>query len=260
MESVEGPESQATISVGIGQLFVLFPPDNTREKDHKLLDKVAPGVWKREDYSSLVVNSGLVAPFKMFPETCIGQSPFNTDFIAPFNPELGYIITGEDLSVPTRLEKMRRMREEGMIRRVYNKDISTALYVSSRDPESLRYATFDSDYEKKAFKELGFLSGVEVWKFGLPNYLFKPEIVEQLKKIRLQLFFPKSQYEARLEEELLNEGKLSFELFYPLDTGPLPVVDSEEDAIHLKKGLHLYLPSDMAKLQQISAKFVLGEN
>lgn len=260
METVEGLEPQGTKLVVIGQQFVLFSPNNTREEDQKLLDELAPGAWSREYYSSLVVDSGLVAPFKMFPKAYRTASPFSTDFMAPFNPELGYTITGEDFSVRTRLEKILRMRKEGMVRRIYNKKVSAALCASSRDPESLRHATFDSDYEKKEFEKLGFLSGAEIWKHGLPNYPFKPEIVEQLKKIRLQLFFPNSQYEARLEEYLLNEGRLFFELFYPLDTGPLPVVNSDEEALQLKEGFPLHLPSDIVRLQQISAKFVLGEN
>jgi hypothetical protein len=89
-------------------------------------------------------------------------------------------------------------------------------------------------------------------------------ILEILKRIKIQLFFPCGNYEGQASNLASNEGELNIESFYPFETGPLPKDNTlarfGEPFLHRGYLIGLPgLPEDEIKLWQIKAKFVLDD-
>jgi len=170
----------------------------------------------------------IMSVFDNFESESIGNATvyFVSHSFIPFDPKLGYQVTNEDLDAVKRLRKLDEAYN------VYNKDTK--------------------------IKERLFLFSLK----SLPNSLFlREEDIAVLRNLRVQLFFPYGSYEAQVRGDPLRQGKLSFDYFYPGDTGPLPQLDKDDlipGNIYPHKGLSLLLPKDMTKLSKIEARFVLA--
>lgn len=140
--------------------------------------------------------------------------------MTPFQPELGYQITQEDFSIGGRWQKTARL---GMENIDFNQNpLSLEINCGNINEVSLRCP---HDYSEVALRTI--------------------------RNLRLQFYFPTSSFEARAWLPALASGTILFEHFYPLDLGPMPVDN------RLYEGLNIFVPSDLDKLQQIAARFVL---
>lgn len=156
------------------------------------------------------------------------------EMITPFDPELGYTITNEDMNREARSKKLIRLssffrtREEEYID--FNK-APTALHVMT--------SSFDLPPSRNLDKT----------KDG--NY-FGQEMLELLSGLRIQVFVSKLALEAKPNTSSLQHGEIFFNDYYPRDTGPLPPVIQCNN-----QGFYIALPDDPEKLAQIGMKFVL---
>lgn len=173
--------------------------------------------------------------------------------ITPFEPELGYQIDSEDLKLESRLAKIERLKTQ------LEQDIDFV-----KAPLLLSIYMSDSDYTL-------------LYEWGLNKEQiaeYRKEIPKLLRKLRILISFPTSRFEARANEnQHLNITDWS--LFYPIDSGPLPtseppiplarkleipeIGESFPFILDIGEGFSLFLPSDLQKLAQIRARFVLAE-
>ena len=145
------------------------------------------------------------------------NGPIASVSFVPFNPDAGYQIGQEDLDPVSRQAKLDRS---------YKPDINEELFLFS-----LRSSSKDSA-----------IAGVD--KAVLEN-------------LRVQVFFPQGSYEARPSETSMENGKLDFQYFYPIDTGPLPQISEQSlGHIYMHKGHFILLPKDKEKLSKIEARFI----
>lgn len=190
--------------VQLGQRFHLFNP----EKRSTLLE-----------LPSITSPIPIIANFESIRESTVSIS------FVPFDPEIGYQLTTEDLDAVKRRRKLDDIRNRNP-----NTKVGLFLFSLEGSPDS-------------------------------PS--LKKEDIAMIKNLRVQLFFPYGSYEAQVKGEPLERGKLSFNYFYPLDFGPLPQLDENDDRElfghpYLHKGYWILLPRDMNKLSQIEARFFLA--
>lgn len=157
--------------------------------------------------------------------------------LTPFDPKSGYQINGSDFNIADRLDKVRAMSGKTREGRLYRK----------------------TDFPLK-------LHADAVTKY--PNRL-PPNMVFALK---MQIFFGEESFEASLAPTVTSRGNeitFGFDVFYPTSKGTLstprnPFDDPAEYTLEnlrlgLRKGLYVFLPSDLEKLTQIRAKLVLDQ-
>lgn len=150
--------------------------------------------------------------------------------ITPFDPELGYVITAEDLNLESRKKKIDR--EMG------RKKISTLCIIHPQ-------RTLDLTTRPNV-----------IGKDGIRHYNSLPENFPTLSLLRFQVSFPDVYLESRYCHD---KSGGSFDRFYPHDTGELPdvglLIGLYNQATY---GHRLILPNDPNKLAQIKGRFVLA--
>lgn len=170
------------------------------------------------------------------------------DVFTPFKPDYGYQVTNEDQQLESRIAKG-KLEEQ-------NKIIDDYKYAYGRP----KFTFMLHDLYKKG----GIEKAKELWPF--------------IQRFRLQIQFPGSPadvkrtdpewhtttiFEARPNTYDFGKDRLiSFKMFYPLDTGPLPSADPEEEKDYMQSdeptvGLGFKLPDDLEKLEQIKIKLIL---
>lgn len=200
----------------VGEPFPLFDPSGTIRVNEYLGKK---GFFQPFKLSTNELNT----PIPLLVNASVNNIYHKGVAMTPFQPELGYQISQEDFTVAGRWRKTGLLGRENID---FNQN-PLSLGVSDYGEETL-YIHQRHDY---------------------PN-----EVLQVVKRLRLQLDFPRGAYEAKAWLSALLSGIITFEHFYPLDLGPMPVDNT------LYEGLWIMLPSDLAKLQQIIAKFVLTDS
>ncbi len=175
------------------------------------------------------------------------------DLLSPFSPKDGYQIDADDLKLETRVKKDKDPKYSGYIDR-------------SKIPLVLSIRSGTTQLEKAGLAK----------KQGLGTTI-NPEFLPLIRRLRVQVFFPSSppdvapddpnfhsasSYEARPRPLFLNSTMpdINFLDFYPLETGPLPTTDPDDENLlksHLDQGFGLQLPLDLEKLKQIEIKFII---
>ena len=197
-------------TIRLGQRFVLFKPERTLEDHFGFRSRSAINLIER---SSIIRISVLASRL----ERREYGSP--SRYLHPFSPNEGYQITQEDFDLQALIEKHRMLDVLG--------DIPTKKYLvpwfnSLRDDETLNSNLYTESVDKKRFK---------------------PEILDQLKKIRLQLFFSTITYEGRPNVGMLENGHITIWQFLPPGVNFLPFND-----------LSIAVPEE--KLYQIEGQFL----
>lgn len=162
--------------------------------------------------------------------------------IAPFNPDIGYQIDSRDFTLESRIRKIQDLGIDNL----------DSFIDFAKAPFNLIIGG-----GKRTLRESG-LSRLSLRRF--PQCEFYPEVLSLLKAMRLLLFFPGGSFEAKPDEDSLEDGQLSFEDFLPQDSPPLPIAtDDDKWKRFLNKGFWLFVPSDPKKLSEIRARFVLAD-
>jgi len=224
----EQPKPEREIS--LGQDFSLFDPK------HTIKSRSQNEVTIFKSPIRLNLENNLETPLNIHAST---SPTYKGESITPFDPELGYQIDSEDLKLETRIQKMKRLHDT-LNRKI---DFSKApLYLAIYKHE------FDSTY-RLGLNEESKRNSV------LAGNLFPQEMFDLLKRLRVLVSFPegKGAFEAKSSLRELGHGSISFDNFYPVDSGPLPV-DNDLRLGVLHEGFLLVLPSDPEKLAQIKAR------
>ena len=210
----EQPKQERIVS--LGEEFKPFQLDRTEIIKRKI----------GYDFNSLLklnIKDGLQFDFRFLSMSDRGLKAMG---ITPFDPELGYQIDSDDLTLDTRIKKFRNLMDTGdYIDFSKASNVIVVMHLLSRDDIPISHSMLDL-----------------------------------LKKLRLYVFFPTSRYESKYWDNYLEPSTDAkgpwLSHFYPLDTGPLPT-----DIIqpYMNSGLKLYVPADLEKLSQIRARFVLAE-
>lgn len=153
--------------------------------------------------------------------------------LTPFDPELGYQITTEDLTLESRMKKLQEIEEK-----------------------------LPEDYVKKINEKapLGLRIANTIYGFDSRTDLDSDQILA-LKKINLQIRVGGMRLEGKNQKDA---GFFEYNSFYPFDTGPLPTDPTQNRYSNritramTSEGLPLLLPEDPKKLEQIRMKFALA--
>lgn len=228
MDNITEKEQPTIEVVRLGQAFPLFTKEMILPELTDQDKEFGPIVIL--DEPQIIPNLPIF--IRMRPLSELGSIPD----ITPFNLGDVYTITEDDLDPIKRFEKVKKTRLPKFDRESY-----------------FMLSIISSGKLKKSNPELFDMKGV-----------FKQEILETFRKLRLLVFFPQGErYEAQPRTEGLEKnGKLDFHSFYPLDTGPLPTPPEGSIRIgdpNLRKGYDLRLPRDMSELSRIVAKVVIVE-
>jgi len=222
----EQPKQERLIT--LGEEFSLFDPKYTNEDFNPNLnvDQFRSQIKLNVEEVNIPITNYAVP--SRSPK---GQS------ITPFNPELGYQIDSEDLTLESRIAKMRRLDKE------LRQNIDFAKAPLNIDILSPNYALHELGLNRKN---------------QMAGYTSSQKMLDLSRRLRVVVIFPKSRFEAFPWETSLFLGEVQFRLFYPIDSGPLPI--SKTYSISgPQEGFSLYVPSDQEKLAQIRAKFVLAD-
>jgi hypothetical protein len=235
-ETWQPQQPEATTSppeIRLGQRFPAFPVAHT---------SVIPRLpaWGYDGIPRYEAQAMLHTDF--LPPMTVTFSAFPTwkhysQAFTPVTPERGYQFTPEDYEPRTRQQKLAPMLIDQA------EDIS----------DNPMLLSADIGYED--IKTLG----LHHQPHGLP--CFRPEVAEQLQRLRLQLVFRSDEtsqrYEAAPDHPLTVEQSVSFfQGFYPIDFGPLPVPSGYE--WDLSAGIQIATPSDAELLGQIEGRFLLA--
>jgi hypothetical protein len=235
--------------VQLGEEFLLF--DTTRERSQVRYSDNGAFAGMR---SSICLETGFLGRLPI----SISAAPYakaRYAVITPFDREQGYPIDKEDLSLPSRMAKISRMKRElaEAIEGLY-------LFVFVANEDMLLNALLHT-------LSSGNATAPESAHASMLRYLF------------LTLKFPRgSSFTARASFNL-QRPLLRFGPFFPSDTGPLPgkmsttlappQTASERGASHIgnakhgediREGYDILLPFDQAKLQMIRARFLFLPN
>lgn len=223
--------------VKLGEEFQLFNPNRTEVTDEGVSDK---GLSNRTIGLKAGELPTLNFVFRLRPH--YGVEPIASRFY-PFDPEKGYKVTNEDYDPRKRAIKASRIfrdyvkEEYATPKKTYGQrylDFWASLYVS--DP-SLRL--YPNDKER---------------------FNFKPEIQKKIEKLRLHLFFPNLSFEGKPDPEYMKKGIPLFDIFYPLDSPPLPTSPSlrEEWYSSPHEGLSVSFPMNNPEYSQsVNGMFVM---
>jgi hypothetical protein len=235
-ETWQLPQPEALIrspEIHLGQRFPIFPAQHTSAIT-RLPGWGYEGIPRYE--AQAILQTDLLPPmpvtFSAFPTW-----KHYSQALTPATPERGYQFTPEDYDPRTRQQKLAPM-----------------LMGQSEDiPGNPMLLSADIGYED--IKALG----LHHQPHELPY--FRPEVAEQLQRLRLQLFFrsvgTSQRYEAAPDYPLTAEQSVAFfQGFYPIDFGPLPVPAGYE--WDLSAGVQIAVPNDAASLGQIEGRFLLA--
>jgi hypothetical protein len=186
-------------------------------------------------HSKVVLTSGVVPNFTVRINTFnVPAGP--THMITPFTPELGYQITDDDLELELRRVKVSTI--EGLKSTPRLTQASSSLYVDL-------YNSWEFAFQGLSrWSESGGLVLTSEADLFLKNLAFRVKVNG--------LAFEGHSWSGT--------GYQSIKEFFPLDmTGPLPapltIREQYEEAIF--EGFHLFLPSDLEKVQSMRGEFVL---
>lgn len=194
------------------------------------------------DNRILLLNIGIKSlPYIMFTPWARGWKRLERYFtVTPFQPSRGYQISQDDFNSRTRIEKIEKGGQE---------------IVDSTD---LMAISLDADWN--VFKDIGLTTTTTPYETKSGYFEFKPEVSRILKGLRLQVSFPTSSFASMPDDREFSMAALTFDNFYPIDTGPLAVPPEAEikaaglNPNHLKRGFALSVTPE--QLKQIKAKFV----
>lgn len=225
------PQSERIIS--IGEVFSPFDAqtnnmENTRQRP--LIGRDS-GLFMR---TTLVIDEDLSIPISISAVDMEerGIAIKKKDVLTPFDPDLGYPVDSEDFILEERKSKLARLEQE------IKKKIDLA-----KAPLGLQIESVDKEGRLK---------------------IFSPEISKQLKKLRVLVRAGDMRLEAEPSVSIdLEDGRLGFFFFYPVDTGPLadslfPLTSGEKPPY--PGPLWVNLPKDPEKLKQIKMQFILAED
>ena len=204
----ETQQIQAEI-IRIGQRFNLFKPERTLEDDFGFRSKINLAT------GSFMSRVTVIA--ERFEQRRSGPI---SRYFHPFNPEEGYQITQENFELQTTIEKHRKLDISG--KRPFKKYL-IPWFNSLRDDEAVNAHLYNEALGKK---------------------IFKPEILEELKRIRLQLFFPTNTHEGKPDGGMLGGGHITIWQFLPPGIDSLPFEE-----------LNIAVPEE--KLYQMEGEFIL---
>lgn len=218
--------------------------------------------------------------------------------LTPFNPELGYQLSEEDWDLETRIQKLINLKaQDGPLYGPARQTIADLSSLATNNPKLSRGYIYSRNANTIVrLKDIGVGETLKrddhaeavrvgdefsiVLKPGTPNekvhhttsfvknaFKFKPEALETLRRLRLQLFFPDfPNIEAEPEElHLQKYGTIRFEKFHPFNR-PLPVASKERIELDRQlrrlfeityRGLDVVTPHHLNQLSKIRAKFVM---
>ena len=226
-ETAEQPKPERVIK--LGEEFQLFDPQ-----------RVHVAKWgnqpSRYDYRLLLdIEDNFQLPLHVYTAdiddgdyTSMGRERY----LMPFGPrDDGYPIDPEDFNIKTRRSKLKRMQKE----------LQQPIDLTKNPLWLFLDTDVDELHELGLNKEKG------------DNYEFPYKMIDLLKRLRLTLKTPEGLFEATPSSDYPRTGTVFFGSFYPADFGPL----ATDDPVKLSYGLELALPSDLEKLSQIRARFVM---
>lgn len=166
--------------------------------------------------------------------------------IYPFNPEKGYTITNEDFDLKEREKKDKELYNE--IQR--QSALGESLEFTARCLNSPLQTT-DPDY--LAFRPESFY---DPELYDPETLKFKPNVKKIIERLRLHLIFPNVQLQGL--PQVFEGGDLKFDVFFPLDSGPL-AHNPSQTTIHdnLFTGVPVLFPNDPKYIEKVQGIFVL---
>lgn len=217
--------------VQLGQKFQLFKPERT--SFNKNDGKVKTGIALHIEGLPM-----LRFELELSPSDKIDPYPVGLTFF-PSDPEKGYTVTNEDFDPGTRTEKEDAIKDQPL------------------SPHSLKYLNFVCSFIDRgdSEKEQGdpeFYIQVKRSSIGFRR-IFKPKIMETLKRLRFLVLSPKASFEGEPDEGELNVGSIYFTKFYPFDTGPLPKIHEFGS-----EGIDVSFPTNIEDVQKVNGTFVLA--
>ena len=225
----EQPKPERTVK--LGEEFQLFDPKHIN-------------IYKWDDYDQfdyrflLNIEDNFQLPLTL-KASVLDMDAAKGDFLLPFGPrEDGYHIDNADFEVETRRQKLKRLHEEPQEPLEQTKN-QLWLFIDSDADELI-----DLELSKGKHGQ-GFSSITE----------FPDKMLDLFRRLRINLKTPEGLFEAMPLLDYKKSGAVIFASFYPADLGPLAAYDS---ALY-ENGLMLAVPSDLNKLSQIRAMFVLAE-
>lgn len=216
--------------IRLGQDFQLFDPTIVKEEGDDIV-------------GDIILETDILPNFRI---TIYAQNiegflpPKKYEAFTPFSPEDGYRITQEDLELERRARKLQRLMDE---QGGQNVDLLKA-------PMKIG---LDADWN--VFKNINLTTSDVPWPAGY--FEFKPEVADILRRLRIQMFCPSILVEARPIKKEFEKAALTFEFFYPVDTGPLASDEQSSETILRHDGLTILVPSDLNQLASIHARFIL---
>lgn len=233
--------------ISLNQEFILFDPKRTNIEG----DQLNLG-------SMVVLETGILPGLEIVMITLDPNRVWPTDkltTITPFKPNLGYQITGEDFNSKPRITKILQLLKE----------LSSQEHDLTELSQQRELLVGTDSSEVKMFE---FVNHEDAF---FNHFRLKPEVLAVLKRLRVQLFFPTSSFESKLEfgdfnpKFSLPELSVDFEEFYPLDKGPLPVNTRLAERYYveneMRRGFSLAIPRAVSLnepwIGQIRAKFIL---
>jgi len=224
----EQPKPERTVK--LGEEFQLFDPKHVHIRNYDRFSLF--------DYKFLLnIEDDFQLPFGVYAADIEeGIENKKGDYLLPFGPrDDGYHIDPEDFNIETRREKLKRLQEE------LQKPLDL-----TKNPLWLLIDTNEEELTKLGLN-----------KYKGDNYEFPYKMLDLLKRLRITLKTPGGSFEAMPLPDYKRSGEVIFASFYPADFGPLAA--NRENFSEPGEGLNLGLPSDLEKLAQIRARFVLAE-
>ncbi len=207
--------------------FPLFLPDRTT--NHRDPEGDYPEI-ARDESTVMLDTEGLLPRIPMAFATW-GVWKTKGFSIVPFEPEIGYQVDMDDYSTVSRQKKMQQRLDSEELKQ-----------------HPLMLVAHDST-------EMMEESGVTL---GNEEYFFRPDVWSAVRSLRFNVDFPSGmRLESRPERRKLREGRILFDRFYPVDSGPMPPTVLMPD-FH-SDGLMVAVPSDRHALEQIRGSFRLEQ-
>lgn len=208
--------------VALNQEFYAFDPRRTIQT---LYGKLGFYEFKRE----IILETGVLPHLPIELSASIDTEVPKSQTLTPFNPESGYTITQEDFSLETRRKKINDIGERELNEEEFAK--APLLITAECDEEKFKKA-----------------------KLYYRPYELSLKVENVLRRLRLLLIFPNGSLEGKSDT---SDGILFFIEFYPIDDPPIPT--GGEYPLNTA-GFLVHVPSNIEKLSQIRAKFILVDD
>ena len=233
--------------VSIGDEFQLFHP--TSPYINIYIDE-----WGNTDFTEVKILELPQMPDMVF---LTRVAPFRQDSIGiftPFNPEIGYSISSEDFDFHERLKKY---------------ESTTPLFASEAfdlAPNTLYICSADQwNITKVKDPRMRDFLAEKVDDFQ--DWLSADSNQEFMRSLQLTLTFPSCKLASEVNESVLadstrdDDPSIYFDMFYPLDTGPIPLEMEEDEEVmvpsnfNLYEGLFVNVPNNLGDITQVSGRF-----